>query len=285
MSCHPNNASTDRLARQALTGLSILGLTISAHAMDATSGSALPNQAEKSGSRGPIVSFVSPGSLFPVEGTIFARRDGSLTGESYRPLSAYSQPKGNPIGEVRLVNPSCVTAPNGLGCEQGYAWFLNLNDGTRHRLAVVEYSYETSALPTYSPSVHDGPIFWSAIDYAGGVFWVATGGEDVIPFEKVAQVIDHFDTWCDSPERCGPVLPQMAEELIRIGRGEVKFATCYSQPYEIQGVISASANHLYHVSLPEIEPGSPEPRLPRSGFIPVRNKDGSHTGTFYSRGC
>lgn len=233
----------------------------------------------------PVVSFISPGHLFPVEGTTFLRRDVTGMAETYRPLAAYAEPHGAKVGDVHLANAHCVPDQNAAGCEAGYAWFLQTSAGTRYRLAVQEYSYETSALVTYRASVRDHDRIWSQIDFAAGSFWVVTGPAEVIKYEQVATLVEGFDHWCIKPGQCRALTREMADELHRMRQGAYKVASCYPQAYEIAGRVTVRGRRYYKVVLVEIEKGHPQPKLPKSGFVPVHNRDGSHTGTFYSRGC
>jgi hypothetical protein len=237
------------------------------------------------GAEKAIVSFVSPGHLFPVEGTAFHHRSDPTASETYRPLTAYDKVGGSRIGEVKMADPACVGASTEPRCDQGHAWDLELLDGSRRRLQVGEHSYETNGLLSYVPGIQGPGGVWSQIESSHGPFWVVTPPEEVIPFEQLVHVIERFDRWCESPGVCTPVSREMAAEVRKIDEGQFQLAGCYQHAYEVTGIVSAGGERYYQVSVSKVEEGSREPRLPKSSFIPVRNLDGSHTGTFYSRGC
>ncbi|MPR05670.1 hypothetical protein [Microvirga tunisiensis] len=264
------------------------GVSFFAHPISATETHPLSDvlsQAVETADNRPIVSFVSPGHLFPVEGTAFYRRDLATQPEQYRPLPAYDSSNGAQIGDVRMLNAQCVNDADADECAIGYAWYLQLLDGTRYRLSVAEYSYETHGLVSYSPSLRTGETTWSVIVFAKGSFWVATADAEVIDYEDQVHLIDHLDTWCDALDQCGPVTPEMNAEMLRVHRGELRTSSCYPQAYEVDSVVAGRGTRYYKVNLVDFDEGVPPLNLPKSGFVPVRTLTGGHTGTFYPRGC
>ncbi|WP_317205137.1 hypothetical protein [Janthinobacterium sp.] len=235
--------------------------------------------------RRAIAALVSPGQLFPVEGILIQSRGNPGAAASYRPLAAYDKPAGAAIGEVRMANAGCLRDFNADGCDAGYAWYLQTRAERRFRLAAGEYSYGTDALLSYRPSVRKGGALWSEIAYAEGSFWIATDAAERIAYEDLVHVADKFDRWCTAPGRCRPVSRAMAGQLARVRDGDVKLLSCYREAYEVAGWVAFRGRRYYRVALAKVEPGQAPARLPKSGYIPVRNRDGSHTGTFYSRGC
>lgn len=242
-------------------------------------------QTAEADERRAIAAFVSPGQLFPVEGILFQSRGSPAEAVSYRPLAAYDKPAGAAIGEVRMANAGCLRDFNADGCDAGYAWYLQTRPDRRLRLPTGEYSYGTAALLSYRPSVRKGGALWSEIAYAQGSFWVATDAAERIDYEDLVHVADKFERWCTAPGRCRPVSRAMAGQLARVRDGDVKLLSCYREAYEVAGWVAFRGRRYYRVTLAKVEPGQAPARLPASGYIPARNRDGSHTGTFYPRGC
>jgi hypothetical protein len=266
----------------ALVSIGLVSPTIAeAETVSASSTGAGPS----GNSKKAIVSFISPGHLFPVEGTVFSSRKDPLLSETYRPLAAYDKPHGVRIGDVKLANVECIGSWTKPSCGQGFDWYLQLEDGQRHSLAVAEYSYETSGLLSYAPSVPAQDGVWSEIPFPHGSFWVVTPAEAVITYEQVAYLIARFDQWCSAPGSCTPVSQQMADEVQKVAEGKFQLLGCFQEAYSITGIVGVNKERFYEVTLSAVEQNSPEPQLPKSGYIPVRNLDRSHTGTFYSRGC
>lgn len=232
----------------------------------------------------PIESFVSPGHLFPSEGTAFLLPNGAGPG-TYQPLPAYDKPGGRVIGEVVLRNPHCVTTQSVAGCEEGLVWALNLKSGRSLVLETAEYSYGTDALISFGKSL-DAPngTAWSPISVAKGTFWVITSKVDVYRFEELASFVEEPEQWCTVPGKCAALSSEMKLELERARSGQVVFLTCYPG-YHISGIVTREGERYYRLERPELDAGSPPTSLPKVGFTPVRNSAGAHTGAFSSRGC
>jgi hypothetical protein len=232
----------------------------------------------------PVESFVSPGHLFPSEGTTFLHPNGEGNG-TYRPLSAHDKPGGRVIGEVVLRNPHCVTTQPPVGCEDGLVWALNLKSGRSLVLETAEYSYGTDSLIAYGPSL-DAPngAAWSPITAAKSTFWVSTPKVDVHRFEELASFVEEPEQWCTVPGKCAPLSAEMKSELKRVQSGQVVLLTCYLG-YNISGIVTREGARYYRLERPELDASSPPTSLPKVGFTPVRKSDGSHTGTFSPRGC
>lgn len=233
----------------------------------------------------PIVSFISPPHLFPTEGQSFARRNGQSGTENYRPLPAYDKPDGTVIGDVRMANVQCVGKEEAPGCSARFGWYLQTAAGARFRLPVDDYEYNTGALVSYEASVPKGALTWSRIQYAKGAFWVGTSARDVVGYESKATQADNFDQWCDAPGKCAPLNRQMQDELARVRDGKYALDTCYDNAYTIEALVGAPGQQYYRVKLVDSQSGKPRPKLPKTGFIPVRTRSGAHTGSFSSVGC
>jgi hypothetical protein len=236
------------------------------------------------GAAPPVESFISPGHLFPVEGTAFLLPNGIESG-SYRPLPAYDKPGGRVIGEVALVNPHCVTANPPADCEQGLTWELRLKSGQTAALDTAEYSYETRALVSYGLSI-DAPngVAWSPIPYAQGTFWVSTAKPDVHRFEDLVTFVEELEQWCTVPGKCAAPSAEMTRELGRLTSGELVLLSV-APAYNVTGIVTREGQRYYRLELPDLDPRSPPTSLPKVGYTPVRNKAGGHSGTFSPRGC
>jgi hypothetical protein len=233
----------------------------------------------------PVTAYISPGHLFPVEGTLFQERGENLTPSRYRPLPAHAGPGGARIGEVRLERPECVGPEQPPTCAGSVPqWRLHTEQGS-HVLEVAEYSYETLALVTRYPVVRRGARTWARIDSAGGAVWVAVPAASVFLHERLAHVVGDFDSWCRSPGQCAEVPPTIRAEVARVAAGAFELESCYPEAYEIQAVVATSGRRYYRVTRAPVRANSPAPALPREGYVPVRKRDGSHTGSFYPRGC
>lgn len=232
----------------------------------------------------PIEAFVSPGHIFPVEGTTFFSRGANPSPESYRPLLVYDKPAGRAIGEVRLSNPHCVSESPPAGCEQGLEWRLHLASGKSVALATAEYSYGTDGLVTYSKSMTAAGALWSLIEYRGGTFWVKTAKEDVAVYEELASYVEDFEQWCTAPGRCAKPDAALQQEFSRLKSGEINIMGC-DQGYVITGVVTYVGQRYYKLERPGLDPSSARTILPETGFTPVRNRAGRHTGYFSARGC
>jgi hypothetical protein len=232
----------------------------------------------------PIESYISPGHLFPVEGTAFLLPNGTEPG-TYHPLPAYDRPGGRVIGEVALLNPQCVTQTPPVGCEEGLAWALQLKSGRSLPLETAEYSYGTNALVSYGESIAaPNGTAWSRISSAKGTFWVSTSKLEVHRFEELASFVEDLDQWCTAVGKCAAPTVEMVREFERVRSGEVVLQSC-TLGYSISGVVAREGKRYYRLERPELEAGSAPTSLPKVGFTPVRKKDGRHSGSFTSRGC
>lgn len=240
-----------------------------------------PTFASQAADPRPVESFVAPSHLFPMEGTAFMDEAGNPV--AYAPLAAWDAPGGRRLGEVRLEQPGCVLKPDAKECAQGLRWHLQTSSGALHAVPTREFRYEGAGLVSYVPSVRLGKEVWSRIEYARGSFWVNTPA--VVPYESLATVITSFDLWCARPGQCAAPSKEMLAEVARVDNGEFRVAGCYSHAYLAEGIVTHGGKRYYRASLVEIEPGAKQPKLPRTGFVPVRRVDGTHTGDFYSRGC
>ncbi|WP_262031793.1 hypothetical protein [Microvirga sp. Mcv34] len=264
-------------ARFALFGLACVAHPMVTMANGASSPLVAPDSVTQPGSSKTIISFVSPQTLFPIEGFTFK--------ETYRPLPVYDRPSGSPVGELTMTNADCAGAEDSPACQQVGPWVLQIPNGTQYSVEIGEYGYSAYGLVSYSQSTPGRNGLWSEISSEQGPLWVLTPAEAVISYESLVHVVEDFDRWCDQPTSCTPVQQDMKAEVQRVADGQYRLLTCYLHAYEVTGVTTADGATYYQVSLAEVEPGSDVPRLPRSGFVPTRNLNGSHTGTFYSRGC
>lgn len=231
----------------------------------------------------PIEGFVAPAHLFPMEGTAFMDETGKSV--PYAPLTAWSDPGGARVGEIRMSRPECVARHELKECDRPPEWLLHTSAGVSHALPTREFRYEGEGLVTYRAPVRKDAAVWSAIEYAGGVVWVSTPAAAVFPYESLATVIGGLDRWCPRPGECSAPTAAMRTEMAKVANGEFRLAGCYPHAYTIEGVLSHQGQRYYKATLVEVEPGTRQPMLPKIGFVPVRRQDGSHSGTFYSRGC
>lgn len=233
----------------------------------------------------PIEAYVSPGHLFPMEGTVFMDRDEPTKRVDYKALPAYADRGGQQIGEVRLARPDCVGQEQLRACaDVTPQWYLETARG-KYPLEVAEYSYETAGLVSLHPVAKSGAVSWSRIDYIGGHFWVRTSTSAVFEHERLAHAVGDFDTWCRAPGDCGPVPRDMAQEVAKVAAGKYELEGCYGEAYEVKEVVTTLSGRYYHVTRANVIAGHPVPNLPAAGFIPTRDRSGKHTGVFYSRGC
>ena len=229
-----------------------------------------------------LVSYVSPAQLFPVEGEAFQSRvDGRTV--AYAPLPAYDRPRGKRVGEVRIADSACFHQGRIGQCADELRWELVGTDGARQELRAEEYSYATLALPSYRRSVVDAGGVWSRLATGTGEFWVRTPAAEVFAYERLATYLGRFDRWCDGRGRCRPVGRAMAAAVRRF---EARSGDDLpGGAYQIVGRVRRGGVHYYRVELAPVRPGQSRGGLPRSGLVPVHNRDGSHTGAFYPRGC
>ncbi|QRM34834.1 hypothetical protein [Microvirga sp. VF16] len=260
-----------------LSSLISVAHPIAALANGASFGSVAPDTVPQPRSSKAVISFVSPPTLFPIEGFAFKT--------AYRPLPVYDRPGGSSVGELTMTNANCAGVEDSPACHQVGPWVLQFTNGTQYSVEVGEYGYSAYGLVSYSQSTLGPNGLWSEISSEMGPLWVLTPAEAVIPYESLVHVVDNFDRWCDQPGSCTPVQQDMRAEVRRVAEGQYKLLSCYLHAYEVTGMTTADRATYYRVNLAEVEPGSGVPHLPRSGFVPTRNLNGSHTGTFYSRGC
>ncbi len=220
----------------------------------------------------PIEAFVSPPSLFPVDGQ-FGTHPGA---PKYRPIPAYDAPNGAAVGTIVTVAAKCTD------CQQAEEAFFVMKNGSRHALEVGEWSYDTKGLVTRAPVVASGKTTWSKITYASGAVWVSSVPAEVHPFEILAHRIDKFDEFCTAPDKCAPLSAQMKADVKKF---EAATQSCFGEVYNVKKVVGSGTRRFYQVELAELPPDAPPSRLPAKGYIPVRAKDGQHTGTFDPRGC
>ena len=224
----------------------------------------------------PIENFISPPRLFPSEGALRA---------AYAPLPAFDRISGKVMGEIRADLSPCPPLQGETACGIPIRWYLNMRDGRRLALDTAEVSYEQAALVSYTRAVLKGGWAWSNVEFQGGNFWVRTKIEDVTGFEKLAYAIHDFEVWCSRPGECAPVSKDMQKELNRMMAGQFQLSSCGNQTYAIHGLVKQGGRRYYKVSRTEVEEGTAQPKLPMTGYIPTRRKNGTHVGMFWSRGC
>jgi hypothetical protein len=66
---------------------------------------------------------------------------------------------------------------------------------------------------------------------------------------------------------------------------QLPFQGCFEYPYEVQKVVTFEGKRYYEVKLQEIELGKIKLQIPRNGFVPTRNKNGTHSGIHEPQGC
>ncbi|MRW88619.1 hypothetical protein GJ699_01310 [Duganella sp. FT80W] len=224
----------------------------------------------------PIEHFISPPQLFPEEGADRA---------PYQPFPAYDGPNGKQIGQVVAnLNPCAPDKPREQ-CEQPFSWHLALSNGQKFELPHDMVGYEQEAFVSYQPVRIRAGKAWSRIEYDGGAFWIRTEPEDIINREKRSTDIERFDTWCSLPGKCAPVTAAMRKEIDKVMAGEYAILGAGLQTYSIEGVVTRNGKRYYQVKLAEVEAGKPAPRLPKTGYIPTRDKNGQHVGQFSPKGC
>lgn len=217
----------------------------------------------------PLEAYVSPASIFP--------RDGAFApgaAKAYKPLPAYASVDGALVGHVDTNYLKC-----GADCENVTATLVAIG-GKRHRLDINLWDYGTQGLQTYQAPTMVGNVAWSKIPYATGEFWIKTTLAEIHPFEKLAMFADGFDTVCTKPGNCQPVTPAMRKHIETL-----PFQGCFSYPYEVQKIVSYEGKRYYQVKLQDIELGKLKLQIPRTGFVPTRNKNGTHTGIHEPQGC
>lgn len=232
----------------------------------------------------PVEAFVSPTHLFPVEGAAFLETN-SVQPVQYRPLDAYDKPSGQLIGRVHLDNLHCISGHPPATCNQGLKWVLRLESGKAVALEPAEFGYETMGLVSYGKSLDAGPdTIWSPIKYETGTFWVRTAATAVHRFEELVTHVESLQEWCSAPGTCTAPSAEMSRELARMKSGQLLVAGCTSA-YEVTGIVSHRGKRYYKLQLPEFDSSSPRTSLPKTGFTPMRDRTGGHTGSFSPRGC
>lgn len=224
----------------------------------------------------PIENLISPPSLFSAEGALSV---------PYAPLPAFDKISGKVIGEVQADLWPCPPKDGDTVCGYPFAWFFVRQGGARVELATQEVSYEQGALVSYRPAVVQGGFAWSKIEFDGGDFWIKTRTKHVTQFEKLASEIHDFDMWCTRPGQCEPPSSGMREELQRMMDGKYELSSCGPQTYQIVALVEERGQRYYKVRLTPVEEGTASPKLPMTGYIPTRRKNGTHVGIFWSRGC
>lgn len=226
--------------------------------------------------RRPIEHYISPPQLFPMEGQPRA---------PYLPFAAYDGPDGKIIGRVIANLQPCGPQTPLEECYKPFTWRLSLPDGTEIELPHDMVDYEQEAFVSYQPARIAAGKAWSKVEYEDGAFWIRTEADDIINYEERAAWVQDFDTWCDMPGKCAPVSPAMCKEIDKVVAGGYASLFPAPAPYEIEGVVTRNGKRYYQVKRTEVEPGTPEPRLPKTGYIPTRRKDGQHVGQFSPKGC
>jgi hypothetical protein len=216
-----------------------------------------------------LEAYVSPPSIFP--------RDGKFPpggAKAYKPFPAYASVDGALIGHVDTNYVKC-----GAECENVTANLVT-TAGKRLPLAINLWDYATQGLQTYEAPTIVGNVAWSRIPHPKGEFWIKTPLAEIHPFEKLAMFADGFDTVCTKPGNCQPVTPAMRKHI-----KELPFNGCFEYPYEVQKVVTFEGKRYYEVKLQEIELGKIKLQIPLKGFVPTRNKNGTHTGIHEPQGC
>jgi hypothetical protein len=217
-----------------------------------------------------IEAYIAPPLLFPEDGTY-----PQGVARQYRPFPVHASPDGKLVGHVHTNYVKC-----GADCPSPGAATLVKQDGSRHILKTEAWGYATSGLYTYEVPTVSGKMAWSRILYDGGHFWIKTPKKDVHPYEPMVTHITQFDTICTKPGHCKPVSPAIRKQL-----DELVLSTCYGDPYGVQKIVTVEGQRYYQVVLEDVEPQKTPVTLPRKAFIPTRNKDGKHTGSFDPMGC
>ena len=242
----------------------------------------------------PIEAYVAPATLF--------RHDhGSNLARIYRPQAAYDRPGGKRVGQVTLANPQCaapdIDSASGQyrqQCSEGLVYRFVDQNGKRFEVEIGEYGYEEPGLVTRSPVKRIGTRSWGQIAYAGGTFWVTVKSSDVHDYEAKSYLIGDFDTWCANPAACAPVSAAMRADIERLvpppgtassSQRVVWLDSCFEAVYQISGRKTINGRRYYIVLRANLLEGAPKVDLPETGLIPTRNRDGSHSGYFFSRGC
>jgi hypothetical protein len=241
-----------------------LGTVVSALAICACAGASGADKA-----RPPVEAYIAPPSIFPPEGK-FAKGGA----KAYKPFPVHASPDGALVGHVDTNYVKC-----GNDCETPTASFVAL-DGKRQPLEVQAWYASTSGLVAYDVPVVKGDVAWTRIRFAKGEFWIKTPRKDVHGYEGLSNFADNFDTVCTKPGNCQPVTAAMRKHIAAL-----PFLGCVGYPYEVRKVVTVEGKRYYEVEMQEIELGKIKLQIPRKGFVPTRNKDGSHTGIGENNDC
>lgn len=217
----------------------------------------------------PIEAYVAPPSIFPKDGKF--TKDGA---KAYKPFPAHARPDGPLVGHVATNYLTC-----GPDCEMPKATFVAL-DGKRQPLDVQTWFFSTAGLAAYDAPVVTGSIAWTKIRFTQGAFWIKTAKKDVHLYEPLSNFADNFDTVCTKLGTCQPVTAAMRKNIAGI-----PFDGCVGNPYEVRKVVTFEGKRYYEVELQPLEIGKYKLLIPRKGFVPTRNKDGSHTGIGENNDC
>jgi hypothetical protein len=237
--------------------------------------------------RDRIESYVAPASLSPVEG--YWSNPGKPPSEReqekppYHPIAVFSRPDGPVIGLISMTKPQCVVeGERPQNCEGAGQVVLTLNNGSQALLPVISWSEGTFGLITLKPSKVERKRSWSEITYPNGSFWVRTDSSEVHPAELLAAVVVAPAVWCLAPGHCSPVTPAMKEEMRALAQHT---ESTMGAVYEISERVTHKGVAYYRVALVPLLPGAPKHHLPTTGYVPTRDEEGKHTGSFSPYGC
>ena len=231
--------------------------------------SALANANAADKIKAPTEAIVAPPSIFPPDGN-FAKGGA----KAYKPFPVHASPDGALVGHVDTNYVKC-----GNECETPTATFVAL-DGKRYPLAIEEWHSTTNGLVAYALPAVTGDVAWSKIPFAKGEFWIKTPKKDVHVFEELANFANGFDTVCTKPGQCQPVTAAMRKHI-----AELPFQGCVGYPYQVRKVVTFEGKRYYEVEMQDVELGKIKLQVPRKGYVPTRNKDGSHTGINEHNDC
>ena len=214
-----------------------------------------------------VEAYVAPPSLFPLEGDYQGKPPGVI--------QAYNADRTSSIGEIT----------GRQNCKEGncdIVFELTLK-GSHRRISVevAEWNYETVGLVTYEPSIFSAGKAWSPLNTSVGKIWIQTDASDVHRFESLVSTVPNPLQWCSSPGQCSKTSQAFLNELDRVAA----LVTCYDNPYTVTSVVTHNRKRYYRLDLPKPLPFGVTTNLPTVGYVPVYNRDGMHTGTFFSRGC
>lgn len=224
-----------------------------------------------------IESYVAPPGQFPAE--------SNYAGRIPAPLAAYDGPQGTLVGHIRLEDPACVLTPPPANEAERCTFppsfvYKPMGKPTFSQVELAEWGYETMGMPSYAPSVKDGPYAWSKIQHKSGTVWVKTLWEHVHPYESVAYLVEDLPQFCTGPGTgCRAISAQDTAEMKRLA----SLITCYNSAYSIVDRITYKGTRYYKLDIDTS--GEHKTTLPHPIYVPTRRSDGSHFGDFYARGC